>query len=206
VRPARVGGPHGMDHERILIDGEAQMARQVGVRAEDPAAVDFSDFVKFRTSALLRTAFLLTGDRHLAEDLVQEALARTYRARRRLADDGHFEAYTRTAMYHLQVSRWRRRRVAETLPGDLTDAGAPTGDHSDHVDIKVSLHRALAQLTRRQRAVLVLRYFDDCTEAEAAAHLSCSIGTVKSQTSKALARLRTIAPDLLTSAVTEGTA
>jgi RNA polymerase sigma-70 factor (sigma-E family) len=173
---------------------------------DGPIAADFSEFVRARTPALLRTAFLLTGDRHAAEDLVQDALARTHRALRKLADEGHFEAYTRTAMYHLHVSRWRRRRFAESLDSDLVDRADPVGDHSARVDLQVSLHRALAQLTRRQRAVLVLRYFEDRTEAEAAAQLSCSIGTVKSQTSKALARLRAIAPDLIASSAAEGAA
>ena len=163
----------------------------------DPAAADFSEFVRSRTPALLRTAFLLTGDRHLAEDLVQDALARTHRALRRLADEGHYEAYTRTAMYHLHVSRWRRRRVAESLPGELAEAADPAGDHAAGVDLRISLHQALVRLGPRQRAVLVLRYFEDRSEAEAAELLGCSTGTVKSQTSKALARLRVIAPELL---------
>jgi RNA polymerase sigma-70 factor (sigma-E family) len=163
----------------------------------NPVAADFSDFVRSRTPALLRTAFLLTGDRHLAEDLVQDALARTHRALRRLADDGHFEAYTRTAMYHLHVSWWRRRRVAEYLPGELAERADPGGDHAARVDLQLALHHALAQLAPRQRAVLVLRFFEDRTEAEAAELLGCSTGTIKSQTSKALARLRTIAPDLV---------
>ncbi|MET0416068.1 MAG: SigE family RNA polymerase sigma factor [Actinoplanes sp.] len=180
------------------------MTRHIGSRiAEDPAEVQFRGFVRSRTAALQRTAFLLTGDRHLAEDLVQDALARTHRAMRRLADDGHFEAYARTAMYHLHVRRWRRTRFAESLPGDLTDLAEPGGDHAGHTDLKISLHQALAQLTRRQRAVLVLRFFEDRTEAEAADLLSCSIGTVKSQTSKALARLRAVAPELLPGAETK---
>ncbi|KUL33745.1 SigE family RNA polymerase sigma factor [Actinoplanes awajinensis] len=176
---------------------------EVAVGVNDAVEADFCEFVRSRTQALLRTGFLLTGDRHLAEDLVQDALSRTHRALRRLADDGHFEAYTRTAMYHLHISMWRRRRVAESLPGELNDAAHPDGDHSDRVDLQVALHQALAQLTRKQRAVLVLRYFEDCSEAEAATLLSCSIGTIKSQTSKALARLRVIAPDLISSAAKE---
>jgi RNA polymerase sigma-70 factor (sigma-E family) len=169
----------------------------------DRTAEQFSEFVRMRSTALLHTAFLLTGDRHLAEDLVQDALARTHRAVGRLADDGHFEAYTRTAMYHLHISRWRRRRVTETLPGDLDTLAHRGGDHADRTDLKISLHRALAQLTRRQRAVLVLRFFEDRGEAETAELLSCSIGTVKSQTSKALARVRAIAPELLASVTAE---
>ena len=163
----------------------------------DPVVAEFSEFVRSRTPALLRTGFLLTGDRHLAEDLVQDALARTHRALRRLADEGHFEAYTRTAMYHLHVSWWRRRRVAESLPGELAERADPGGDHTARVDLQLALHEALAQLAPRQRAVLVLRFFEDRTEAEAAELLGCSTGTIKSQTSKALARLRAIAPDLV---------
>ncbi len=181
-------------------------ARRAGPPVTPPAAADFSEFVRSRTPALLRTAFLLTGDRHLAEDLVQDALARTHRALRRLADEGHFEAYTRTAMYHLHVSRWRRRRVAESLPGEPAEAADPGSDHAAHVDLRISLHQALVRLTPRQRAVLVLRYFEDRSEAEAAELLGCSTGTVKSQTSKALARLRVIAPELLGSPAEKGTA
>ena len=163
----------------------------------------FCDFVRTRSPALLRTAFLLTGDRHLAEDLVQDALARTHRARRRLDDPGHFEAYTRTAMYHLHVSWWRRRKVTESLPGELADVAQPGSDHAHRTDLKVSLHEALAQLTQRQRAVLVLRFFEDRSEAEAADLLHCSVGTIKSQTSKALARVRAIAPGLLSAVMEE---
>ncbi|AGL13782.1 ECF subfamily RNA polymerase sigma-24 subunit [Actinoplanes sp. N902-109] len=172
----------------------------------DRGAEAFGEFVRARTPALLRTAFLLTGDRHLAEDLVQDALARTHRAARRLRDDGHFEAYARTAMYHLQVSRWRRRRVAEAMSATPLDRAAPGSDHAGRVDLQVSLHAALALLTKRQRAVLVLRFFEDRTEAEAAELLACSVGTVKSQTSKALARLRQIAPELLETQISKGAA
>lgn len=162
----------------------------------DAAGVEFSEFVRARTSALLRTAYLLTGDRHLAEDLVQDALARTHRARRRITSDGHLEAYTRVAMHHLHMRRWRRRRVAEVLPGELVEVGDPAGDHAHRISLRLSLHRALARLTARQRSVLVLRYFEDRTEGETAEIMKCSVGTVKSQTSKAIARLRDIAPEL----------
>ena len=170
----------------------------------EPLAADFSEFIRSRTPALLRTAYLLTGDHHLAEDLVQDALARTHRAARRLRDDGHFEAYTRTAMYHLQVSRWRRRRVAESLPGEMADRADPGDDGAGQVDLRLAVQHALAQLTRWQRAVLVLRYFEDRSEAETAQLLSCSVGTVKSQTSKALARLRRQAPELIESPMMNG--
>ncbi|MET8258162.1 SigE family RNA polymerase sigma factor [Micromonospora sp. NPDC005553] len=163
----------------------------------------FCEFVRTRSPALLRTAFLLTGDRHLAEDLVQDALARTHRGRRRLNDPGHFEAYTRTAMYHQHVSWWRRRKVAESLPGELADVVQPGSDHARRTDLKLALHQALAQLTQRQRAVLVARFFEDRSEAETADLLQCSVGTIKSQTSKALARMREIAPELLSAVMEE---
>jgi DNA-directed RNA polymerase specialized sigma24 family protein len=89
----------------------------------DPLLTDFDSFVRTRTPALLRSAYLLTGDQHLAEDLVQAALARTHRSWKQLHYSGNAEAYTRKTMYHLQVSWWRRRRVAESMPGELSMDG-----------------------------------------------------------------------------------
>jgi RNA polymerase sigma-70 factor (sigma-E family) len=157
---------------------------------------EFDSFVRSRTPSLLRAAYLLTGDQHLAEDLVQTALARTHRSWGRLHERGNAEAYTRKAMYHLQVSFWRRRRVAESFPGDLPENRRGGRDHAEATSLRLTLHHALLQLTARQRAVLVLRFFEDRTEPEAAELLGVTIGTVKSQTAKALARLRAIAPDL----------
>ena len=163
-----------------------------GSRAEPVAVLEFDTFVRTRTPALLRLGYLLTGDQHLAEDLVQSALARTLLAWPRLHTSA--EAYTRTTMYHLQVSWWRRRKVAETLPGELPEGAGV--DNTAGAAFRISLEQALTRLTPRQRAVLILRYFEDRSEAEAAAVLKCSIGTVKSQTARALARLRTVAPEL----------
>ena len=161
-------------------------------RADGVAVLEFDTFVRTRTPALLRLGYLLTGDQHLAEDLVQSALARTLLAWPRLHTSA--EAYTRTTMYHLQVSWWRRRKIVETFPGELPDG--PGVDNTAGAAFRISLEQALSRLTPRQRAVLVLRYFEDRSEAEAAAILKCSIGTVKSQTARALARLRTVAPEL----------
>ena len=171
---------------------------------EDAPAREFREFVRSRTPALLRTAYLLTGDRHLAEDLVQDALARTHLAVRRLSGGHHLEAYTRTAMYHLHVSRWRRQRIRESMPGDMAPVGYRTDDHAAAVSLRVSLDQALRRLTPRQRAVLVLRFFEDQSEVQAAAVLNCSVGTIKSQTSKALVRIRAIAPDLIDSPASKG--
>jgi RNA polymerase sigma-70 factor (sigma-E family) len=155
----------------------------------------FDAYVRSRTHALLRTAYLLTGDQHLAEDLVQMALIRTHRAWDRVRD-GHPEAYTRKVMYHLQVSWWRRNRVPETLSREPPEhAGGRRPD--DAVVDHLALRDALMRLAPKQRAVLVLRYFEDRTEAEAADLLGVSVGTVKSQAARALARLREVAPELL---------
>jgi RNA polymerase sigma-70 factor (sigma-E family) len=160
------------------------------VRADE----GFNAFVRARTPALLRTAYLLTGDQQLAEDLVQTALAKTHLAWRRLQRTQNAEAYVRRVMYHQQVSFWRGRRVAESPYEVLPEAGV--NDSSDHTDTRVAVAAALLRLTPRQRAVLVLRYFDDQPDSVVADLLGCSVGTVKSQTHKALARLRTVAPEL----------
>ncbi|MET8351758.1 MULTISPECIES: SigE family RNA polymerase sigma factor [unclassified Micromonospora] len=154
----------------------------------------FHEFVVHRSPALSRTAYLLTGDHQLAEDLVQTALARTYRHWRRIRD-GDPEAYVRRVMYHQQVSWWRRRRLTERLQAEPTEqAGA---DHSDTTALRLTLTAALRHLTPRQRAVIVLRYYEDLTEAQVAEMLGCSIGTVKRHAHDAIRRLRAVAPELV---------
>ena len=167
--------------------------RLVGV---DRLATEFDLFVRARTPALLRAAYLLTGDQYLAEDLVQSALARTHRRWAQLHQVGNAEAYIRRTMYHLQVSWWRRPRVAESLPGELPESRGGGHDHAEVTSTRLALRRALLKLTPKQRAVLVLRFFEDQSEAQTAELLGVTPGTVKSQTAKALARLRTVAPEL----------
>jgi RNA polymerase sigma-70 factor (sigma-E family) len=152
----------------------------------------FDAFVVARGQALLRTAYLLTGDRHLAEDLLQSALARTFRHWGRVRD-GAPEAYVRQAMVRENISWWRRRRLHEVVVADLPESEAAT--RSD-VDQRIVLDAALRRLTSKQRAVLVLRFFDDLTEQQTAHVLGCSVGTVKSQSHRALARLRVDSPEL----------
>jgi RNA polymerase sigma-70 factor (sigma-E family) len=163
-------------------------------------ADEFVAFVRARTPSLLRSAVLLTGDQHLAEDLVQTALARTHQSWRRLYASGNADAYTRRIMYHLQVSWWRRRRVAEVMPETMpprTSRSQPRASNdTDEIALRVTLREALLRLTKRQRAVLVLRFYEDLSESETAEILGVAVGTVKSQTSKALARLRAVAPEL----------
>ena len=161
----------------------------------DAREADYAHFVRTRTHALLRSAYLLTGDQHLAEDLVQEALARTHRAWHRLERPANAEAYARKVMYHAQVSVWRRPKVAEVMPGDLDPE--PAGDDpADDAVQRLILRRALLTLTAKQRAVIVLRFFEDRTEAEAAQLLGVSVSTVKTQTGRALEHLRGLVPDL----------
>jgi RNA polymerase sigma-70 factor (sigma-E family) len=154
----------------------------------------FSAYVRARTAALSRIAFLLTGDHHLAEDLVQQTLLRVAGQWGRVVAAGDPDAYVRRALYHQHISWWRRHRRTVEAPGPAPDAPAP--DPSDAVVTAVALQRALAQLAPRQRAVIVLRYFEDLSEAQTAQMLGISVGTVKSQARDALARLRQLAADL----------
>ena len=159
---------------------------------------DFDAYVRGRSAALARTAYLLTGDLHHAEDLLQETLSRVADRWPALARQGDPEPYVRKVMYHRAVDTWRRRRVR---PEQLTDVGVPPelcapGDDAETVVRRVVLRNALARLTPRQRCVLVLRFYEDRTEVETADIMRCSVNTVKSQTRHALMRLRELAPEL----------
>ncbi|WP_433315721.1 SigE family RNA polymerase sigma factor [Micromonospora sp. CA-269861] len=158
---------------------------------EDRARDGFADFVRAETAGLTRFAYLLTGDRHHAEDLVQVALARVAVRWERIEDP---PAYLRRVLCTQAASwwRWRRARPAERLGGTLPERSGP----ADDTDLRLVLSAALARLTVRQRAVLVLRYYEDRTETETAELLGCRVGTVKSQTRHALGRLRVLAPEL----------
>ncbi len=155
-------------------------------------------FVAARWNALLRVAYLLTGDRSSAEDLVQTALAKTYVAWPRIRDTGAVEGYVKRTMVTTYTSWWRRHRGRESAVAEPADAGgrllaAPGASPAD--DLEAVLHRSvlwphLARLPRGQRATVVLRFYEDLSEAETAALLGCSTGTVKSQTHRALATLR----------------
>jgi len=152
----------------------------------------FAEFVATRSGALMRTAFLLTRDHQLAEDLVQTALLKAAMALERI--EGEPEPYVRRILYTENVSWWRRRArgVPESLPLSAAD---PAGS-ADDLDLQLSLERALDLLTTKQRTVLVLRYYEDLTESETARVLGIALGTVKSTHRQALDRLRTVAPHL----------
>jgi RNA polymerase sigma-70 factor (sigma-E family) len=157
-----------------------------------PVRVEFDEFVAARSTALLRTAFLLTHDHGLAEDLLQTALTKSWFAWSRISGDP--EAYVRKVLVNTFASWWRRKWNGEHATAELPDRGF---DATDAVTTGHDLWAAMERLPRRQRAVVVLRYFEDLTEAQTAEALGCSVGTVKSQTSKALAKLR-IDPALAT--------
>lgn len=152
----------------------------------------FDDFVATRSPRLLRTAYLLTRDWALAEDLLQTALARTWEAWRRV--NGDPEPYVRRVIVNTYASLWRRRWRGEMPTAELPEGAGPhaamPADPHTGLEERDRLWRALGRLPRRQRAVLVLRYFEDLTEAETAEIMRCSVGTVKSQASRALAKLR----------------
>ncbi len=155
----------------------------------DPDVDDgFVAFVTGSYTGLVRTGYLLTGDRGLAEDLVQQCLLTTFRAWRRLDQPGSAEAYTRTSMARL-ASRWWRRRWRGEVPTDPLPE-ASIHDHAGDVALAEAVRSALAALPAVQRAVLVLRFFDDRSEQEIATMLRCSVGTVKSRSSRALQTLR----------------
>jgi RNA polymerase sigma-70 factor (sigma-E family) len=151
---------------------------------------EFTRWARARQPQLLRAAVLLTGDVGRAEDLVQEALVKVAARWGRLRDTNP-DAYARTVLYHDHISWWRRRR--HEVVTDVPDVARPQRGSAEQ---RLVVRRALAHLTPRQRAVIVLRYFDDLTERETAQVLGVSVGTVKSQTHLALRRLREAAPEL----------
>jgi RNA polymerase sigma-70 factor (sigma-E family) len=158
----------------------------IGVGDEEAS---FLEYVRADTAALSRAAFLLTGDVQLAEDLVQETLLRVVGRWRRIAAGGDPRPYVRRVMYHQHVSLWRRARLRPVPMAEPPDRAVP--DTTEASDIAVTVTAALAKLSPRQRAVMVLRYFEDRTEQETAEILGCRIGTVKGHAKEALARLRT---------------
>lgn len=149
----------------------------------------FEAWARARQQRLVRTSYLLTGDFHRAEDLVQEALVRAAQRWDTLRD-GNPDAWMRTVIYREHVSWWRRER-RETTVAAVPDRALRSGS-----DSALMLRAALATLTRGQRAVLLLRYVEDLTAAQTAEVLGVSLGTVKKQSSIALQRLRETAPEL----------
>lgn len=149
---------------------------------------EFREFVAARSSALLRTAYLLAGDWGTAEDLLQTALTKTYLAWKRLGEIEAVEPYTRRVLVNTATSWWRRRWHGERPTEVLPEQSSPD-QHEEALERDV-MWRHVRALPTRQRAVLVLRYYEDLSEAQTADLLNISPGTVKSQTARALATLR----------------
>jgi RNA polymerase sigma-70 factor (sigma-E family) len=154
--------------------------------AEEPTPISFDTFVLSRTDRLLRTAYLLTRDHALAEDLLQTALTKAWTAWHRM--DADPEPYVRKILVNTYATWWRRRWTGERPTEELPET-AETSEIDAHAERR-DLWTALGRLPRRQRAAVVLRYYEGLTEAETADLLGCSVGTVKSSTSRALAKLR----------------
>src|SRR5690606_4358969 len=162
-----------------------------------PAAGEgYVAYVVARQTALLRSAVLVTGDPHTAQDVLQEALIKLAGRWDRVGPDNP-DAYVRRVMYRDNISRWRRHR-REVLVHEVADDARPVGgsaavDPAERVT-GIDVRRALLQLTDKQRVVLVLRYYDDLSETQIAQALGVSNGTVKSQAHAALRRLRQLLP------------
>jgi RNA polymerase sigma-70 factor (sigma-E family) len=167
--------------------------RRHGVNVDDEAG--FREFVATRLSRMSGSAYLLTGDHHAAQDLVQAALVKLARHWRRVSGAGAPDAYVRKVIYHEHISERRRRRPPELSTASPPERSGPRDEAADTVR-RLMLRQALTRLTPRQRAVIVLRFYEDLSESDTAEALGCSVGTVKSQTHHALERLRVVAPEL----------
>lgn len=157
----------------------------------DDSSESFEEFVRGRSAYLFQLALLLSGRNQAdAQDLLQMALERAWRRRRNISRDGSPEPYVRQTLVNASIDRWRglRRRAECSL--ESAEAIAATGDPIGLIARRDQLIRSLGALPPRQRAVLVLRYWEDLSEVETASVLGCSVGTVKSQASRGLARLR----------------
>jgi RNA polymerase sigma-70 factor (sigma-E family) len=172
-----------VDRDVSMLDARSAPSSETG-RIQIKARESFEGFVAARSGALLRTAYLLTQDNHLAEDLLQTTLAKAWSSWGRIQTSP--EAYVRRILVNTYSTWWRRKWNAESPVGELPDVEHHDRDGSSEAELR----SALARLPKRQRTVIVLRFFEDLTEAETARLMDCSVGTVKSQTSKALAKLR----------------
>jgi RNA polymerase sigma-70 factor (sigma-E family) len=169
------------------LPGEAPPTKETNV--DEQAREDFRSYVAARSPALLRTAYMLSGNRADAEDLLQTALAKTYLAWDRIREREAVDGYVRRVMVNTQTSWWRKRRVDE-YPTETLPEGPAGRDVTADLDLHDALWTALSELPKRQRAMVVLRYYEDLSEAETAQVMGVSVGTVKSTTFRALAKLR----------------
>jgi len=180
------GGDQAVNPQPRVPAARTEARGEAAVQSVDDHS--FREYVRARRQALLRTAYLLTGNLADAEDLVQSALAKTYLAWHRIEDRGAVDSYVRRAMVNTQISWWRRRRLEEFPTDEIPDQA--TVDYPVSSDMQESLRRAIDRLPQRMRAAVMLRYYEDMTEAEVAEVLGVSVGTVKSTVSRAVAKLR----------------
>ncbi len=185
--------------------GSTHTLAGTGVTMADPVTsrdADFAAYMQARQASLLRTAYLLTGDRHTAEDLTQTAFAKLYLAWDKVRDQGSIDGYVRRIVVNEHNSLWRRAWKRRELSSDQL----PEHPHRDEYDAGAGreLWDLVQTLPRKARAVVVLRYYEELSEAETAEVLGISVGTVKSQASRALAALRERAPQTLNPADTSG--
>ena len=174
----------------VQTGGMALTGEPSGTRDRD---AEFTDYMTARQPALLRTAYLLTGDRHTAEDLVQTALAKLYLSWDRIQRQESVDGYVRRILVNEHNSLWRRPwKRRETTISELPDRAADPAPAAHDA----ALWELVQTLPRRQRAAIVLRYYEELSEAETADVLGVSVGTVKSQTSRALASLRSRAHEI----------
>lgn len=170
-----------------------------GMQAEPPRIAELEAYLAERGEHLLRTAILLAGGKEAGEDLLQAALERLFRKWRVITGDP--ESYLRQTLAHLATDRWRRQVRWRVRLGLLQAASTgAVSDGTGHVDDRDQLVRLLLQLPARQRAAIVLRYWEDLSEAETAAVMGCSTGTVKAATSRGMQRLRELSGNGYTSA------
>ncbi|MGW1029237.1 SigE family RNA polymerase sigma factor [Streptomyces sp. NPDC002577] len=169
----------------------AHPGHTVHTAAAHSAYPSFASFVQARGPVLLRTARSLTGNPSDAEDLLQTALTKTYVAWDRIEDHRALDGYVRRALVNTRTSQWRKRRVDEFVCDEPPEPEAvPVGDPAEHQALRDAMWRAIMKLPARQRAMVVLRYYEDLSEVQTAEVLGVSVGTVKSAVSRALGKLR----------------
>ncbi|MDQ0991796.1 SigE family RNA polymerase sigma factor [Streptomyces sp. V3I7] len=170
----------------------AAPARRSRPHPSNPSYPSFSSYVRARRPVLLRTARSLTGNSSDAEDLLQTALAKTYVAWERIEDHRALDGYVRRALLNTRTSQWRKRKVDEFVCDELPEAERESGesDPAERQALHDAMWRAITKLPARQRAMVVLRYYEDLSEVQTAEVLGVSVGTVKSAVSRALGKLR----------------
>jgi RNA polymerase sigma-70 factor (sigma-E family) len=173
----------------MQLAAEPGVGARVKAQAQHEKDAEFEAYMAARQPSLLRTAYLISGDRHAAEDLVQTALAKLYLSWEKVHDRQMVDGYVRRIIVNEHNSLWRRAWKRKEVATDEVPDRVGVADSPDHGE-RSALWEFVQTLPRKQRAVVVLRYYEDLSEAEIAATLGISVGTVKSQSSRALAALR----------------